>query len=61
VEDDVVLIDRQSGAKESLHNAGFNLHAALTLTNLMDHWEAAERIPAGKIKAVREFLANFGK
>ncbi|MEI8131095.1 MAG: orotidine-5'-phosphate decarboxylase [Leptolinea sp.] len=61
VEDVVVLIDRQSGAKESQQVAGFTLHAALTLTNLLDHWEAAERIPAGQIQAVREFLSNSGK
>jgi uridine monophosphate synthetase len=61
VEDVAVLIDRQSGAKEALETAGFNLLAALTLTGLLDHWEATERIPAEQINAVREFLANSGK
>lgn len=61
VEDVAVLIDRQSGAKEALQTAGFNLYAALTLTGLLDHWETTERIPAEQIKAVREFLANSGK
>ncbi|HEX7555086.1 MAG TPA: orotidine-5'-phosphate decarboxylase [Leptolinea sp.] len=56
VEDVVVLIDRQSGAREALQAAGFNLHTALTLTGLLDHWESAERIPVEQIKAVREFL-----
>jgi uridine monophosphate synthetase len=61
VEDVAVLIDRQSGAKESLETAGFNLHSALTLTGLLDHWEADERISTEHIKAVREFLAKTGK
>jgi uridine monophosphate synthetase len=61
VEDVAVLIDRQSGARESLEAAGFNLHSALTLTGLLDHWEAEERIPLEQIKAVREFLKQSGK
>lgn len=61
VEDVVVLIDRQSGAREALQAANFNLQAALTLTDLLDHWEATERIPAEQINAVREFLATTGK
>jgi uridine monophosphate synthetase len=60
VEDVVVLIDRQSGAKESLQAAGYNLHAALTLTSLLDHWEANQRIPSDQIKSVREFLQASG-
>ncbi len=61
VEDVVVLIDRQSGAHEALQAAGFNLHSALTLTGLLDHWEADERIPLDQITAVREFLKKPGK
>jgi uridine monophosphate synthetase len=61
VEDVAVLIDRQSGARESLEASGFKLHSALTLTGLLDHWEAEERIPLEQIKAVREFLKQPGK
>jgi uridine monophosphate synthetase len=61
VEDVAVLIDRQSGARESLEASGFKLHSALTLTGLLDHWEAEERIPMEQIKAVREFLKQPGK
>jgi len=61
VEDVAVLIDRQSGAREALQVAGFNLHSALNLTDLLDHWEAEERIPLDQIKAVREFLKQPGK
>jgi uridine monophosphate synthetase len=58
VEDVIVLIDRQSGASESLAKAGYRLHAVLTLTALLDHWEQTERIPAAQIAAARAFLAG---
>lgn len=56
VKDVVVLIDRQSGAAQALEQAGYHLHAVLTLTGLLDYWERNERIPAEQIQAVREFL-----
>ncbi|MBE0695628.1 MAG: orotidine-5'-phosphate decarboxylase [Anaerolineaceae bacterium] len=58
VKDVIVLIDRQSGAAESLAKAGYQLHAVLTLSGLLNYWEETKRIPTEKIKAVREFLAN---
>jgi uridine monophosphate synthetase len=56
IQDVVVLIDRQSGAAESLAQAGCRLHAVLTLTGLLDYWEATGRIAPEQIAAVREFL-----
>jgi uridine monophosphate synthetase len=56
VQDVIVLIDRQSGAAESLAQAGYRLHAVLTLSGLLDYWEATGRIPAEQIAAVREFI-----
>lgn len=58
VKDVIVLIDRQSGAGEALATAGYRLHAVLTLTALLDHWEQAGRIPGEQITAVRSFLAT---
>jgi uridine monophosphate synthetase len=58
VHDVVVLIDRQSGAGESLQAAGYRLHAVFSLTQLLDYWEAAGKIPAEKIEAVRRFLES---
>ena len=58
VKDVVVLVDRQSGAKESLAKAGFNLHAVLTFSEMLDHWEATGKVPAASIRAAREFLSN---
>jgi uridine monophosphate synthetase len=58
VKDVVVLIDRQSGAKESLEQAGFRLHAVLTISELLDHWEQTGQVAAAKIAATREFLRS---
>ena len=60
VSDVIVLIDRQSGAAESLAVQGYRLHAVLTLTDLLDYWQATERIPAEQIAAVRAFLQKNG-
>lgn len=56
VTDVVVLIDRQSGAREALSQAGYRLHAVYTLTQLLDYWERMRRVPVEKIIAVRRFL-----
>jgi uridine monophosphate synthetase len=56
VRDVVVLIDRQSGAKEALEKAGFHLRAVLTITNLLDYWEKMGKVDAEKIRQTRKFL-----
>lgn len=56
IEDVVVLIDRQSGAAEALRQAGYRLHAVLTLHQLLDHWEARSAVPREQIRTVRAFL-----
>ncbi|MCL4531211.1 MAG: orotate phosphoribosyltransferase [Chloroflexi bacterium] len=56
VQDVVVLVDRQSGAKESLGQAGFNLHAVLTITQLLNYWEETGRVEKDKIEEARKFL-----
>jgi uridine monophosphate synthetase len=58
VRDVVVLIDRQSGAKEALETAGFHLHALLTITQMLDHWEQKGKVSLEKIAATRDFLQN---
>lgn len=58
VRDVVVLIDRQSGAKEALEQAGFRLHAVLTITQLLDHWEKTGKVEAEKIAQARQFLSE---
>jgi len=58
VTDVVVLIDRESGAAQALSQAGIRFHAVLSLTQLLDTWEAGGRVPAGQIAAARKFLAG---
>ncbi len=57
VEDVVVLIDRQSGARESLEAGGFRLHAVLTIRELLDYWERGGKVEPANIEATRAFLA----
>ena len=56
VKDVVVLVDRQSGAKESLEQAGFHLYAVLTISALLEYWESTGNVEKDKIEAAREFL-----
>jgi uridine monophosphate synthetase len=56
VKDIVVLVDRQSGAKESLAQAGFAMHAVLTIGQLLDYWEETGKVEQSKIAETRNFL-----
>ena len=56
VKDIVVLVDRQSGAKESLEQAGYAMHAVLTISALLEYWENNGKVEKEKIVATREFL-----
>ena len=58
VKDIVVLVDRQSGAKESLEQAGYSMHAVLTITQLLDYWEETGKVEKDKIEETRKFLAT---
>ena len=61
VKDVVVLIDRQSGAKESLAQAGFTMHAVLTIGDMLDDWQISGRVDEGKIAATRKFLQQHAQ
>src|SRR5690349_18633321 len=58
VKDIVVLIDRQSGAKEALEQAGYSMHAVLTITQLLEDWEEQGKVSRDKIEETRKFLAG---
>jgi uridine monophosphate synthetase len=58
VEDVVVLVDRQSGAKEALAEAGYAMHAVLTISEMLDHWEKTVKVEKDKIEATRKFLEH---
>jgi uridine monophosphate synthetase len=56
VKDVVVLVDRQSGAKESLAQAGYSMHAVLTIGQLLEYWEENGKVENSKIEETRKFL-----
>ena len=58
VKDVVVLVDRQSGAKESLAQAGYAMHAVLTINEMLDYWEVNRKVEKDKIEATRKFLSQ---
>jgi uridine monophosphate synthetase len=58
VRDVVVLVDRQSGARESLAEAGYAMHAVLTISEMLDHWEKTGKVEKEKIEVVKIFLSN---
>jgi uridine monophosphate synthetase len=58
VKDVVVLVDRQSGAKESLEQAGYSMYAVLTIGQLLDSWEEHGKVEKDKIEKTRLFLQN---
>jgi uridine monophosphate synthetase len=60
VYDVVVLVDRQSGAKESLEQAGYSLHAVLTIGQLLEYWEKTGKVESDKLEATQEFLKQNG-
>lgn len=56
VTDVVVLIDRESGAREGLAEMEVTMHSVFTLTEMLNHWEANGKVSADQIQAVREFI-----
>jgi uridine monophosphate synthetase len=58
VSDVVVLIDRQQGGSQNLAAAGYRLHAALTMTQVVDALEVAGRISPAQAAAVRSYLSS---
>lgn len=56
VYDVVVLVDRESGAKESLEQAGYSMHAVLTISQLLEYWEETAKVEKDKIEEAKEFL-----
>src|SRR5687767_12269087 len=50
VKDVVVLVNRQSGAKESLEKAGYSMHAVLTISQLLNYWGKTGKVEKDKIE-----------
>ena len=56
VKDVVVLIDRSPDGGAELSARGYNLHAVLSLAELLDYYEKMKKISSAKIAETREFL-----
>jgi len=58
VRDIVVLIDRGQGAGPMLAEAGYQLHAVVTLNELLDEWLREGAITQAQFDEVKDFLAD---
>jgi uridine monophosphate synthetase len=56
VRDIAVLIDREQGGAAQLAQAGYTLHAAVTLRQLLDYWRAVDGITEQTYTTVRAYL-----
>ena len=56
VRDVAVLVDREQGGREQLAAAGYTLHAAVRISELLEHWRAAGGIDAATYARVREYF-----
>lgn len=57
VQDLLVLIDREQGGKGVLEQAGYHLHAVLTMTDLLTSLHAQGLIDGQQVEAVKAYLA----
>jgi uridine monophosphate synthetase len=60
VRDVAVLVDREQGGAAELAAAGYQLHAAVTLNQLLDHWRATGGIDEATYERVRAYTAQTG-
>jgi uridine monophosphate synthetase len=58
VRDVAVLVDREQGGADELAAAGYQLHAAVTLSQLLDHWRATGGIDEATYERVRAYTAQ---
>ena len=56
VNDVVVLIDRESGATEAMAEAGVTMHAVLTLSSLLEHYQRTRAVTDDQVAEVRACL-----
>lgn len=58
VDDVLVLIDRQGGARAAVEAVGKRLHAVFTLSDLVTHWHLTGRLDDERAAIVRAYLAQ---
>jgi uridine monophosphate synthetase len=60
VQDVVVLIDRSVDGAEEMKRRGYSFHAALTLSQILTHYEQRGAVGKHEIDAARDFLLRKG-
>jgi uridine monophosphate synthetase len=58
VRDVAVLVDREQGGAAELAAAGYQLHAAVTLSQLLDHWRSTGGIDEATFERVLAYSAQ---
>jgi len=58
VRDVAVLVDREQGGADQLGAAGYHLHAAVTLSQLLDHWRTTSGIDDATYERVHAYSAQ---
>ena len=58
VKDVVVLINREQGGRENVEGRGLNLHAVVTITQVMEILERRGKIGNDVVEKVQEFVRN---
>ena len=58
IQDLLVLIDRESGAKERLAQKGVQLHSVFRLRSLLDFWKHEQLITSEQYTDVIQFLST---
>lgn len=58
VRDIAVLIDREQGGRQKLESLGYNVHALLTMTEVLDILLEAKKIDAATRESVLEFISG---
>lgn len=64
VKDIVVIIDRQGGGKEEMRKAGYTLHAAFTLQDMLSFYQKSNKVTTSelaKIKARLQEITTYTK
>jgi len=58
VTDIVVLVDREQGGRKHLLEKGYNLHAVITITQMLDVLEAEKKLDQEMVNKVKDFIAQ---
>jgi uridine monophosphate synthetase len=56
VKDVIVLVDRNQGGHQAMANGGYNLHAVLTIDEIVESLRAAGSLDAGMYQTVKAYL-----